>query len=145
MGSFDPEPADWNDFADIAWNPPHAIYCDSKWSGIGAERHAHQVVAEVRSCYQAAHDEARDIEVWPCGWILEGRYGDGSRFSYPCTAPARLTPDRGEGCYACDNGHDFIPPQIRQAEGWDYAADLDEARGLRTYGIMPVGMDGGSI
>ena len=119
------------------------IFCNSKWGG--QARHDHQAVEEVRECYQAARDEAAGTPVWQCGWLLEGRYDDGSRYTFPCEAPARFTPERAEGSYACTRGHDHIPAEVRYAEGWDYAADEDEAELLRRHGTQAVAMNGGAI
>lgn len=143
MGSFDRQPDDWNDFADVAWMPPHVIFCRSNW--MGRERHEHRTVAEVRSCCEAARDAAAGIEVWPCTWLLEGRYDDGSKFAYECGAPSRLTPERGEGSYACEAGHDHVPAQVRWEQCWDYAEDADEAARLSRNGTRPVAMNGGPI
>lgn len=117
------------------------IICNSRWSG--KERHAHTTVGEVRLCFEAARDEAKGIPVWECGWLLEGRYDDGSTYAYPCELPARYTDDRGS--YACAGGHDFVPTQVRMEQGWDYAADEDEACLLRRYGTDAVAMNGSSI
>jgi hypothetical protein len=143
MGSFDRRPADWDDYADEAWAPAHVIFCNSKW--MGRERHDHQDVAQVRSCYQAAQDVARGTEVWPCTWLLEGRYDDGSRFTFECGSPSRLTPEHGEGSYACESGHDHVPAEVRLEQGWDYAEDAEEAMRLRRNGVQAVAMNGGSI
>lgn len=145
MGSYDPQPDDWNDFADIPWAPPHAIFCRAIWAGQQDGKHSHQHVDEVRACYKAMHDTKAGIQVWPCSWLLEGRYDDGSIYTYECLAPARFTPERGEGAFECSNGHDFIPPQVRYAEGWDYAEDAEEAAHLRKHGIDAVSMRGDSI
>ena len=138
MGDYDRQPEDWNRYADSAWNPPHVIFCNSGWDG--QERHEHASVAEVQECYQAAHDVMRGVEVWRCGWLLEGRYDDGSRYSYPCEAPTRYVGDRGG--YECTAGHNHVPVEVRMEQGWDYAGDEGEAYLLGRAGVLPVGMDG---
>lgn len=142
MGSFDKQPADWDRYADAAWAPEHVIHCNSKWSG-RAERHDHRDVATVRACFQAARDEAAGMLVWPCTWLLEGRYDDGSTYTFECGAPTREV--NSLGCYACDHGHDYVPAEVRAAQGWDYAADEGEAALLRQHGVQAVAMNGGSI
>lgn len=141
MGSYDREPGDWGRYSDAAWRPPHVIYCDSKW--VGRERHEHSTVAEVRGCFAAAADAARGVQAWPCTWLLEGRYDDGSTFTFECGAPTREV--NSLGCTACDNGHEHVPAQVRAAQGWDYAADEGEAALLREHGAQAVAMNGGSI
>lgn len=143
MGSYDKQPEDWNDFTDAAWTPQHVIFCNSKW--MGRERHSHEVVTQVRSCYQAARDMTQGIRAWPCTWLLEGRYDDGSKFTFECDAPTRFTPERGEGSYACESGHDHVPAQVRWEQGWDYAEDAEEASRLRRNGVQAVAMNGGAI
>lgn len=143
MGSFDPQPEDWNDVADSAWRPRHVIFCHSKWSHT-PDRHEHQSAEAVRACFAAARDEKAGIDVWPCGWLLEGRYDDGSLYSYPCEAPTRLIGT--DGSYECECGHSHVPAQVRFEQGWDYAADAEEAHYLRTkVGIDAVAMDGTGI
>ena len=139
MGSFDRQPEDWNRYADSAWNPPHVIFCNSKWSW-RPDRHDHPTVDDVRACYKAAADEKDGTDVWPCGWLLEGRHDDGSAYSYPCEAPTRYT--GGDDSYECLAGHDFVSQETRTAQGWDYAADEGEAYLLARAGVMPVRMDG---
>ncbi len=137
MGSWD-----FDDLGDdgVIWHP-HRIICRSGWSGQPG-RHDHRDVATARACWQAARDEKAGIQVWPCTWLLEGRYDDGSAFTYECGLPSRFTPQHGEGSYACDGGHDHVPAEVREAQGWDYAADEDEAALLARAGVRPVQMDG---
>jgi hypothetical protein len=142
MGSFDRQPEGWNDYADAAWAPEHVIFCNSKWSARPG-RHEHATVAQVAECYAAARDERKGILVGACSWLLEGRYDDGSKYSYPCGAPTRLTDERGS--YACTVGHDFVPTEIRMEQGWDYAADEGEAYLLSRAGVLPVAMDGSAF
>lgn len=144
MGSFDRQPADWDQYADAAWAPEHVIFCNSRWSHL-PERHSHRTVAGVRGCFAAARDERAGAEVWPCSWLLEGRYDDGSAYAFECGLPTRLTPERGEGSYACDGDHDHVPAWVREAQGWDYAEDAEEALRLRRHGVQAVAMNGGSI
>lgn len=138
MGSFDRQPKDWNDYADAAWAPEHVIFCNSGYPEAG--RHEHRTVDEVRDCYQAASDIKQGILVWPCEWLLEGRYDDGSKYSYPCEAQTRYTDERGS--YKCTAGHDHTPVELRWEQGWDYAGDEGEAYLLARAGVMPVRMDG---
>jgi hypothetical protein len=131
MGSFDRTPEGYDGPAF-----PHVINCNSKWNG--ADRHQHENVAEVRECFQAAADEKRGIRVWPCSWLLEGRYDDGSVFTYECRAPTRYTDERDS--YACTRGHDHTPAEVRVEQGWDYAEDAQEAAQLARAGVRPVPM-----
>lgn len=133
MGSFDQMPEDYD-----GPPPQHAIQCNSKWSA-RSDRHEHASVEEVRVCFEAAIDEAKGMQVGPCSWLLEGRYDDGSKFSYPCEAPTRYTDERGS--YECTARHSHVPADVRQEQGWDYA-DEDEAAGLMRNGVRPVRMDG---
>lgn len=142
MGSYDKQPEDWNDFADMAWMPPHVIKCNSGWSHRDA-RHDHQAVWEVRACFEAAHAEKAGKPVWPCTWLIEGRYDDGSRFTYECGEPTTLNGEEGE--YECAAGHSHVPAWVRADQGWDYAEDDEEAKRLRSVGIDAVSMRGDSI
>lgn len=136
MGSYDRMPEGYDGPA-----PEHVITCNSRWSH-RAEKHSHPSAELVKVCYLAAADERKGIEVWPCSWLLEGRYDDNTPFSYPCNLPTRYTPERGEGCYECAGGHDHVPPELRYAEGWDYTDDPEEALGLMKNGTVPVQMSG---
>lgn len=142
VGSYDYLPDDYDGPA-----PQHVIWCNSKWSH-RLERHEHygdnrrELVEEVRGCSEAARDEKAGAEVWPCSWYLLGRYDDGSTFEYPCGLPTRYAPDRGRGSYECLAGHDHVPADVRDAQGWDYAGDEGEARLLARAGTVPVQMDG---
>lgn len=141
MGSYDQPPRDWYEYADAAWTPAHVIFCTSKW--MGQDRHEHGTVAEVRECAQAARDEAAGIPVWKCSWLLEGRYDDGSRYSYPCEAPTRYTDERGS--YACLAGHDHIALEVQAEQGIAYTDDAEEAAGLRKAGLQPLTMAGAAF
>lgn len=141
MGSWDRAPEGFYEFGDGIWMPPHAIVCNSKWNG--QERHDHRTVAGVRACFEAAHDVARGIEVWPCGWLMEGRYDDGSIYTYPCEAPTRYTD--GQGSFECAAGHNHSPAWVCEQQGWTYAEDEEEAKRLRGLGVDVVSMRGDSI
>jgi hypothetical protein len=117
---------------------PHAILCNSKWAG--KERHDHVTLAEVRACYRAARDEAAGVQVWPCSWLLEGRYDDMSIYTFECGAPARYTD--GRGSYECEAGHDHIALEVQAERGIAYTDDADEARGLMKAGVLPLTMAG---
>lgn len=141
MGSWDPVPEGFYEFGDGIWMPPHEIVCRSDWNG--QDKHSHRTVEEVHACYRAKHDVAKGIEVWACGWLMEGRYDDGSKFTYPCEAPTRYV--GGRGSFECAAGHDHVPAEVRYEQGWDYASDEEEAHYLRSHGIDAVAMNGGSI
>jgi hypothetical protein len=78
-----------------------------------------------------------------CTWLSElpGYNEDGEKDIVECGAALHVT-DRG---WHCNNGHDHVTAEIRQAEAWDYASDEGEARELRRYGVDAVAMSGGSI
>jgi hypothetical protein len=123
----------WNIPDDYDGPPvPHRIRCRSGWEGCTGQ---HATAAEVKSCFQARADGA-----WPCSWLLEGRYDDGSRHTYACGAPTRYTDERGS--YECDRGHDHVPADVRYEQGWEYAEDADEAKRLVRAGVRPVQLDG---
>jgi hypothetical protein len=135
MGSYDRLPEDYDGPA-----PEHVIICNSKWNG--QDKHSHPARELVRLCFAAARDEKAGIEVWSCSWLMEGRYDDGSVFTYECGLPTRYDDTAQDGSYACDGGHDFVPAQARMAQGWDYAADEEEAILLARAGVRPVQMNG---
>jgi hypothetical protein len=136
MGSYDQVPEGYD-----GPPPEHAICCNSKWSHKGL-RHTHRTVDEVRGCCKAAADERAGTEVWPCSWLLEGHYDDGTSYTYECMLPTRYTGT--DGSYECDGGHSHVPAQVRFEQGWDYAEDGHEAQRLARAGVRPVGMDGKS-
>lgn len=136
MGSFDRMPEDYE-----GPPPEHVIACNSKWSH-NAERHSHPAVELVKLCYRAAADEKAGVQVWPCSWLLEGRYDDNSTFTYECGLPTRYDDTAQDGSYQCDGGHDFVPAQTRSEQGWDYTDDPEEALGLMKHGVRPVQPNG---
>jgi len=125
------------------WVGEHRIRCNSGWWE-GRGRHFHAQPFEVKACYAAAayarQAAASGAATWPCDWLLEGISDeDGSRYTYPCTAPARYTSD--DMRYECTAGHSHVPAEARAREGWDYAT-RDEAAGLLQAGTTPVPVDG---
>lgn len=137
MGSYDRMPEDYDGPA-----PEHVIKCTSGWSGAFGLRHEHKTVDLVRACYLAAKDQKDGIEVWPCSWLLEGRYDDGSKFHFECGLPTRYDDTAQDGSYECDGGHSHVPAQARFEQGWDYTEDLAEAEGMMRHGVRPVQMNG---
>jgi hypothetical protein len=107
----------------------HTIAC-----GKCGERHSS--AKGVAKCYAGA-------EITSCTFIVRlNEYSeDGERYVYECLADSWYT-DRG---WECANGHSDVRAEVRQQEGWDYAADEGEAYLLRLHGVNAVGMDGGSI
>jgi hypothetical protein len=97
----------------------------------------HVNVDVVRRCFSAT-------ETWACAWHVPVYFEeDGEAGSRECGGLSWHLPD-GRG-YECENGHDHIYDEVRAAEGWDYAADPDEAGLLAGVGVRPVAMDGTSI
>ena len=94
----------------------------------------HSYVAQVRHCYGLP-----DLTVWPCSWLMEGRDEDGVTY-YDCGARTRFRAD-GTG-YDCDLGHEHTYAEAREAQGWDYAEDAEEAKRLARVGVAAREMDG---
>lgn len=117
---------------------PHEIRCNSQWAG--RKRHTHRTVADVQRCFQAALAEAAGIQVWPCSWLLEDRYDDGSRYTYECGAPTRYTDKYGS--YACDAGHGHLALELQARLGVEYTDDPEEAQALARAGRVPLTMAG---
>jgi hypothetical protein len=109
----------------------------------GAGDHRHATAYQVLCCYVAAGliDGA-----WPCGWLYEGPVPTGDpdepyyRGIIECPAPARMRAD-GTG-YECLAGHEHTYAEARQAAGWDYAEDDEEAERMSRYGVEPRTMRG---
>jgi hypothetical protein len=92
----------------------------------------HDQIAVARLCERG--------ETTPCTWMIEYTI-EGERYVRDCGAPAWETA-RG---WECQDGHGHVYAEIRDAEGWDYAADSDEAGLLAGAGVDPVAMNGGSV
>lgn len=97
----------------------------------------HRDIATVRLCFS-------DAETWPCSWLVADFVDeDGETRVRECGGLSwHLRDGRG---YECENGHDHVYDEVRAVEGWDYAADPDEAGLLAGVGVRPVAMDGGPI
>lgn len=97
----------------------------------------HRDVATVRRCFSTE-------TTWACSWLVaDGTTEDGEPWIRECGGLSWYLAD-GRG-YECEHGHDHIYDEVRAREGWDYAADPDEAGLLAGVGVHPVAMDGGSI
>lgn len=97
----------------------------------------HDTVEGVRACF-------REEEIWECGWLNElVNPEDGEIVAVACKGVTWYLPD-GRG-YECEHGHDHIYCEVRASEGWDYAADPQEAGLLAGRGVHPVAMNGGPI
>jgi len=97
----------------------------------------HRDTATVRVCFST-------IETWACSWLVPVYFEeDGETGTRECGGLSWNLPN-GRG-YECENGHDHIYCEVRAAEGWDYAADPDEAGLLAGRGVHPVAMDGTGI
>src|SRR6266851_6293660 len=80
-----------------------------------------------------------NCETGPCSWLSQdGWTEDGEPFIAECLAPVFFTADG----YECLAGHDFVTPEARREQGWDYAADEGEAALLAKYGVEPRHMSG---
>jgi hypothetical protein len=109
----------------------------------GSCRSRHLTKEQVLSCYV----EAGKIEgMWLCGWQYKGLIatGDPDEPYYEgileCDAPARMRAD-GTG-YDCLRGHEHTTAEARQAQGWEYCEDDDEAKQLARAGVEPRTMTG---
>jgi hypothetical protein len=89
----------------------------------------HETVYDIRECYQMGK------YLGPCTWLVEGPIA-----TFECGAPMYSRPD-GTG-YDCVVGHEHTHIEARVAQGWDYAADEDEAHLLSQYGTEPRTMTG---
>jgi len=101
----------------------------------GKCKELHHSAAAVRACYAGA-------TIAPCNWLVErftpGEYvGDDwleeVTREEDCGAEA-IYDDRG---FTCDAGHSHVRAEIRNAEGWEYAEDADEALLLAKAGVDP--------
>lgn len=115
----------------------HVIKCASGWEGCNG---SHEKVWQVKECFVAAQ-----AGHFPCDWLVEFRYDDGSRGTRSCGRPAWPHPDDVHGGFQCAGGHEHISQETRIAEGWEYAEDEGEALALAKAGVEPRTMDYGQI
>lgn len=113
------------------------VKCGNRQAHADGGPAVHASVEAVRACFQAGR-------TWPCDWLVgETDPEDGELRTRDCGGLAWLLPD-GRG-YTCEHGHEHIHDEVRRSEGWDYAADPQEAGLLAGRGVRPVAMDGGGI
>lgn len=106
----------------------HRIRC-------GHCQQTHTTTDAVRACHNGA-------EPWPCDWLYEAGWNeDGERIIRECGAESWTTPTG----YTCANGHEHVSARARAEQGWDYAADPEEAEGLRRNFVDARAMDGAAI
>jgi hypothetical protein len=110
----------------FGWDPREGDH------GRRGDVHQHEDAAAARRC-QAG-------ETWICGWQYQV-YVEGEPYIRGCTGAAW---DTGRG-FTCEWGHEHVTAEVRHAEGWDYAADPEEAGLLAGVGVQPVAMNGGGI
>ena len=93
----------------------------------------HETVHDVRECYDAGK------YLGPCTWLVMIDGEDGS-YTAECEAPMYERYDNTG--YECTAGHEHTFAEARMAQGWDYAADADEASQLARHGTEPRTMTG---
>lgn len=113
------------------------VNCGNRNRHAAGEPITHASVDAVRACFLAE-------QTWVCEWLVPlMNPEDGETVAVDCGGLAWFLPeDRG---YTCEYGHDHIYAEVRHREGWDYAADPEEAGLLAGRGIQPVAMNGGGI
>jgi hypothetical protein len=109
--------------------------CGSQWTGC---RGGHPAIAELKTCFARGYRQAAGEHVWPCTWLVEGRYDDGSAYAYECGALAREI----EGGYQCEAGHQHFDMEYMARHGMAYASDEEEAAALARRGVFPLLPDG---
>jgi hypothetical protein len=123
----------WIDTGDGGYN---WFKCGSKWTGCNG---GHATIAQLKTCFAWGYRQAAEgYKVWPCDWLVEGRYDDGSIFTYPCGALAYEI----EGGHTCEAGHEHFTEQWMAEHGMAYASDEEEAALLGKYGVQPLLPDG---
>lgn len=97
----------------------------------------HLTVDAVRACHTR--------ETFPCPWLIErpaGWHVEAEDFVEASIVECGSLAWEDERGYRCETGHEHINAEVRHHEGWDYAHDLDEARGLARVGVSSVDMQG---
>ena len=124
----------FDDYSD--YDIPHHIVCKSGWEGCFG---GHEKIWQVKECF-----EAKRAGDFPCNWLVEFSYDDGSRGTRDCGRPARILPGDGNS-FECNGGHEHISQERRIEEGWEYAEDEGEARNLVFAGVEPRTFDEGKV
>ncbi len=117
------------------------IRCTSGWGGRPAFQengkglpHHHASAAEVKDCYR----KVRTPGGFPCSWLIELPYDDGTTCAVECGALSLET----EHGYSCEAGHSHTDAQYMAEQGLAYASDDEEARRLMKAGVQPLTMVG---
>jgi hypothetical protein len=85
----------------------------------------HHYAATARACSQD--------RTFVCDWLVQlpgQEYTDFEPIIRECGATAVVT-ERG---FECEAGHEHVNAETRDAEGWDYASDEEEAAVRAKYG-----------
>ena len=122
-------------FEDTDYGSYEWFKCTSKWTGCNG---GHTSIAELKTCFSWGYREAGGEKVWPCSWLLEGRYDDGSAYTYECGALSYEI----EGGYTCERGHEHRDMQWMHEHGMAYASDTLEAAALTRRGVQCLMPDG---
>lgn len=122
-------------FEDTDYGSYEWFKCTSKWTGCNG---GHGTIAELKTCFAWGHRQAAGEEVFPCNWLVEDRYDDGSAFTRDCGALAHPI----EGGFTCERGHEHRSEQWMHDHGMAYASDELEAAALTRQGVQALLPDG---
>jgi hypothetical protein len=103
----------------------------------GKCKEKHLTVDAVRACH------TRDT--FACHWLIErpaGWHVEAEDFVEASIIECGALAWEHERGWTCETGHEHIYAEVRSREGWEYAEDENEARGLAKAGVFPVDMQG---
>lgn len=93
----------------------------------------HHYVETAKACYAG--------NTFTCNWLVQTAGQEWTDFE-PIIRECGATAVVDERGFECESGHAHVNAETRDAEGWDYASDEEEARVRASYGHQSLLADG---